>query len=154
MTVTLNPQDAFLANPPAEWGHVPPEILARLVPQAITRVVTPDGVEHLWDSRGIITPDQDRELRRIASSRWFLLRNDGPHGEKARCGRCKRYHEYITLACIERPFHGMEEIVGLIRQIEGRDLVFSAVRLGTIEPITRKKALRLRDRITAKGEHL
>lgn len=146
--------DPYLRDLPSEWEAVPPEILERLVPRSVTRVVSPDGVEHFFDTRGIITPVQEREIQRIARARWFLLRNDGGHGERLRCGRCGGRHAYFTLACIERPFHGLEEIVGLIRKIEGRDLVFDAVRLGTIEPITRKRALRLQARIRAKGEYL
>lgn len=149
--------DPALVAPP-EWGTVEPELLARLLPRATTAVEA-GGRTAVFDTTGIVTPEQHRQILAIARGRWFLLRNDGPELERLTCGRCKRKHEYFTLACVERPFHGLQEIVGLLRRQAGDTGAFDAllgryVRLGTIEPITRKKALQLGKRIEGRGERL
>lgn len=57
---------------------------------------------------GFILPSEEAELKRIQQSRFFLVRNNGPHDEPARCRRCKRRHAHFTLMCIERPFRGLD----------------------------------------------
>lgn len=154
MSETLDIFNPWLPNPPSEWAAIPPEILERLIPNSVMRVSGLNGDVHLFNTRGILTPTQYAEMEKLARGRWFLLRNDGPHGERLRCGRCKGLHQYFTLACVERPFHGLQEIAGLMQRVVGRDLAFEAVRIGTIEPISRAKALQLRKRIERRGEQL
>ena len=151
MATPLDPTSIVLDDVPSEWGTVPSEILERLLPVTARIVYGPNGEQKLYDMRGMITPEQKCLIDRIAAGRWFLLRNDGPTG-RLKCGRCGQRHTYFTLACVERPFHGLQEIVGLMRQVKGRDLEFSAVRLGTIEPITRSRAQRLLGQIRQRGE--
>lgn len=115
---------------PPEWAAIPAELLARLAPRG-----------------GILTPWQRRELDRIARSRWFLIRNEGGY----RCRRCRAVHAYLTWGCVERPFNGLNEVVGLLRQAEGRDLTLSGVRFGTIVPISETKARELIERMRARG---
>lgn len=154
----LDPAELWSSDLPPEWDEVPPELLARLVPQA-TRTIPftlPNGQVELrqWNFTGVLTKEQRAQIDTIVAGRWFLIRNDGPTLERARCGRCGNLHKYLTLACIERPFHGLDEIYALIEQIEGRDQNAYAIRLGSIEPITRQKAKLLADRIRARGEQL
>lgn len=151
--MSIDIRSPYLQDMPTEWTAVPPEILERLLPVTARVVRGPNGTEHLYDMRGMITPEQKAEIDRIAEGRWFLLRNNGVTG-RLRCTRCKQVHAYFTLACVERPFHGLQEIVGLMRHVVGRDLHFDAVRFGSIEPVTRAHALRLISRIRAKGEYI
>jgi hypothetical protein len=128
--MTLDPLAPVLPDLPPEWDAIPPEILARLAPRG-----------------GILTPAQRRELDRIARARWFLIRNEGSW----RCRRCGAVHAYLTWGCVERPWNGLNEVVGLLRQVEGRDLTLSGVRFGTIVPITEVQARALIERMRARG---
>lgn len=158
----IDPSDMWLPDPPREWEAIPPEILERLAPQLVSEVPIPGPYgtartgrkARVYNQGVMLTPEQKKELDRLASGRWFLLRNDGPHLSRCACGRCGGTHAYFTLACVERPFHGLQEIVGLMDQVIGQDRVFDAIRVGSIEPITRAKAKQLADRIRAKGESL
>lgn len=145
----FDPRLPVLPDMPPEWGEVPEEILEMIIPRRMTVI---DGVE--TNTRGILTPDQARKLDEIAAGRWFLLRNDGPTGYRLRCANCGRKHLYFTLACIERPFNGLQQIVGLMRQYDAakNEVGLDCVRLGTIEPITAKKALKLRQKIRDRHE--
>jgi len=119
---------------PTEWDTIPAEILAKLQPR-----------------NGIYTPEQAKELQRIANGRFFLLRNDGPDGEVKECGRCHRNHMYFTMMCVEVPFCGLGELVGFIKKQRGNDLQYEVIRWGSIEPITYKKAEELVTRIEMRG---
>lgn len=153
--VFIDPSDLWLPNPPPEWDTIPLEILERLAPKAMRVVRDPrTNMPTPIFSTGLLTPEQKAEMDRLAEGRWFLLRNNGPVESRLVCGRCKRRHEFFTLACIERPFHGLEELVLLQQQTTDREETFDMIRLGTIEPITRVRALRLADAIRAKGEQL
>ena len=76
---------------------------------------TSTGEVRLVSARGVITPEQRRMINQILEARWFLVRNGGVT-PRARCGRCKRYHPYITLGCVEKPHNGLGEVVGLIER--------------------------------------
>lgn len=149
--MSIDPRSPVLKDWPAEWDRIPEEILELLLPITARVVYGPHGEQKLYDLRGMITPEQKCAIDEIASGRWFLLRNNGPTG-RLKCGRCGARHDYFTLACVERPFHGLQEIVGLMRHVEGRDLVFDAIKLGTIEPISRARAQALLGKIRQRGE--
>lgn len=151
----IDPTAIRLADLPPEWEAIPDLILAQLAPQAVRRVQNPDGTSYLVDMTGTITPEQRAIIERVARSRWFVMRNDGPALDRAVCTRCGRKHPYLTLGCVERPFHGLQEIVGMIETYaaEGKavERVLTSIRLGAIVPITRKQARQLADKIRAKG---
>jgi hypothetical protein len=158
--MSIDPRQLVLPDAPKEWGKVPAEILARLLPKRTTTYLDSKGEPHTFYTAGVVTPEQRREIDRIAKSRWFLLKNDGPLNTKLRCMRCGQRHEYFTLACVERPFHGLQQIVLLLeKQARGNGAVLDAlfaeyVQVGVIQPITRHKAMQLADAIRAKGERL
>lgn len=120
----LDPRLPGLPDLPSEWEVVDAEVLRFLRPQ-----------------NGVYTPEQDRVLRSIAASRWFLIRNNGPQGERWRCRRCKLIHDHFTLHCKPRPFNGLTQALGILQERIGTDNVFSAVTMGAIEPIRRDYAL-------------
>lgn len=150
----LDPTALTMRDMPPEWDAVPTEILAQLAPQAFREVVRPDGRSYIADVTGVITALQKKAIDTIARGRWFVMRNIGPAG-KAICGRCGRRHDYLTLGCVERPFHGLQEIVGLMETYEAdgnsAERILTAIRLGSIVPITRKQARQLSEKIRAKG---
>lgn len=57
----------------------------------------------------IPTEEQVQERERILRGIYFLVRQDGPLGEKMRCRRCHAKHAYFTLMCIEQPFCGLTQ---------------------------------------------
>lgn len=162
----------FTGDLPPEWASIPPEILTLLVPTMTRTIVLPGGEHRVIENSGMITPQQRALVDRVLASRWFLIKNGGVV-TKARCLRCKRYHRYITLGCVEKPFNGMTEIVGFIhrsttvgvsrtkighRQYRETPLMeqsMDAVELGAIEPITVVRArdliLRIRGRVGWEG---
>lgn len=153
--VILNPAEVRLADLPPVWEGVPDLIMAQLAPKAFVEVPSPNGLTWVANLSGMVTTEQAQLIEKIARSRWFVMRNDGPMLDRARCGRCNRIHAYLTLGCIERPFHGLQEIVGMIEtyQAEGKHVerLLTSIRLGAIVPISRKQARQLADKIRAKG---
>jgi hypothetical protein len=151
----LDPTSVTLADLPPEWEAVPDLIMAQLAPQAFREVRGPGGTSYIADLTGIVTPEQKALVDKIAQGRWFVMRNNGPQLDRMRCGRCNRIHEYLTLGCVERPFHGLHQIVGMIEtyQAEGKHVerILTSIRLGAIVPISRKQARQLADKIRAKG---
>lgn len=116
----------ILADNPSEWPVADAETLALLRP-----------------SNGIFTIEQDKALRRISAARWFLLRNDGPSGQAWRCGRCGLLHDFFTLHCRPRPYNGLTHAIGTLVERIGPEQIFSAVEIGTVEPITVERAFLL-----------
>lgn len=116
----------FLADNPVEWAVTSQETALLLRPK-----------------HGVFTPAQDKMLRQIAAKRWFLIRNNGPQGERWRCKRCGQVHPYFTLHCRHRPFNGLTHALGILKERVGPDMVLSAVALGSVEPITRERAQKL-----------
>lgn len=55
------------------------------------------------------TADDFAEMERIKAGTYFLVRNDGPAGERFRCGRCNALHAYFTTGCVELPYSGLYE---------------------------------------------
>src|SRR4051812_7659624 len=53
------------------------------------------------------TPEQIAARERRLLSTYFLVRIDGL-GERGKCRRCGRKHEYFTLMCVERPWCGID----------------------------------------------
>lgn len=133
----MNQIDPFLpggSDLPPEWAELPAELIDALTPK-----------------NGLYTPAQMRQLTALAKGRWFLLRNDGPSGERWPCKRCGRLHSFFTLGCVARPFNGLQSIVGLIRQRDGPDVAWSSVALGSIVPIPADKARDLLAEIQGRG---
>jgi len=136
----IDAQQLALADVPPEWVTVPPELLERLRP----------------NRAGIYTPEQAKFMDRIASARHYLLRNE--YG--FRCRDCNRVHAYLTVGCVERPWHGLSEVYGIIEEydplwenadgtVEAEHRI-SGYRLGSVVPISARDALRywlkIRDR--------
>lgn len=147
------------ADRPAEWARVPDAVLERLLPSTGLREVQgPDGRVHIFNTHGLLTPGQKAEIDAIARGHWFLIRNDGAWYERLKCGRCGAKHAYFTLACVERPFHGLQQFTLLLSQQAGAApgvldaLLGRYIRPGSIEPITRRKAQQLIGRIRGRGE--
>lgn len=151
--------DPAPVDKPAEWSRVPDEVLERLLPAGGVREVEgPDGTTRLFNLHGLLTPAQKAEIDRIARGHWFLIRNDVGGVERLRCGRCGQRHPYFTLACVERPFHGLQQFTLLLSQQAGASpgvldaLMGRYIKPGSIEPITRRKAQQLIGRIRGRGE--
>lgn len=113
------PRLPFLKDQPSEWP-----------------VLTPEEREILRPRAGIYTMPQVALMERIARTRWFLLRNDGPQGERWRCGRCHAIHSHFTMHCVPAPMHGLTQAVGLLVERVGKDDVFACLELGAIDPIS------------------
>jgi hypothetical protein len=126
---------ATMPDLPPQWETVEPDVLATLRPEG-----------------GIYTPQQHAALKRIAGRRWFLIRANT--GLASRCRECQQVHTYLTLGCVELPFNGLTEVIGLFDRYQGRDRVIDAVALGDIVPITRDEARTLYGRIRARGYEL
>lgn len=125
-TAILDLSAPVLADNPAEWPVVDAETLALLRP-----------------TNGVFTVEQDRLMRRISASRWFLLRNDGPSGEAWPCRGCGQLHPFFSLHCRPRPYNGLTHAIGTLVERIGPEQIFSAVEIGTVEPITVEYAFRL-----------
>jgi hypothetical protein len=131
----IDPRALILADTPPEWQALEAEAIALLRP-----------------ALGLLTPAQAAQLARVQRSRWFLLRNRGKEGYAFRCGRCGAVHEYFTLHCIERPFNGLTQVVGVLTQRLGpKDTDFFSVALGAIEPIERDRARQTYERLRLLG---
>lgn len=106
-------------------------------------------------SIGLSTDEQWRMRTRLASSRYFLLRNVWNWSSGAR-GRTGVVETYFTLGGIERPFNGIDRIYATLTDglaLDGdvaKRLIESAWKLGAIEPITPARARSLALRILAK----
>lgn len=153
MATQLDPGALILPNQPREWETIPPELLAALTPQVIDRVTDQWGKVHYFHPVRCFTPEQTRQIDAIARGRWFLLRNiwrQQCYNRKTGRG-CRQIHDYFTFGCVERPFNGLTEIIGLLRQRSGHEVTFSGMALGDIEPITAEKARALMDAMAAKG---
>jgi hypothetical protein len=122
-----------LADNPAQWPTLTPEERAILRPR-----------------NGIYSPQAAAILDRLALGRFFLLRNDGPHGERWRCKYCKGIHPFFTL-CVPVPLNGLTYALGLLCERLDRDDVYSAVAIGTIEPLDLAYARRLYDKLRGLG---
>ena len=133
--MSLDPTAVKLLDTPPEWKVIPPEIFDRLKPKD-----------------GIYTIEQRNHLDAITSARWFLVRNEvGARCRTCRVGRLPgAIHPYVSMGCLPVPFNGLDEMVFLLREQQGSDTLFSAMRPGTIVPIDRRLALELNRRIREK----
>jgi hypothetical protein len=156
----LDVQVPILAENPVGW----PEVPARL------RQALAAGDGMLWHLDGCTARMEGPFIRdrrcapgcpvaafnALLAGRWFLIRNDATAGYRPRCGRCNRVHAFLTLGCVERPFNGLTEIVGMLRdfRVAGRDRVMEGFRFGALVPITATEARRLAGQIRERGERL
>lgn len=76
-----------------------------------TRValLDPPPLPERYRRMGILSPAEYQEIERIRRGRFYLVRNDGPHGERAKCGRCGSIHTFFTWMCCEQPFQGLRD---------------------------------------------
>ncbi len=99
-------------------------------------------------SLGVVPPWEVEYAKAREGERFFLLRN--VRGiPSAATGRTETYY---TAGGTERPFCGFDAIYSLMRKRMGNEadavtMVFSALAIGEIEPISRERAMRLYDRI-------
>ena len=67
-------------------------------------IVASDG--RLWTLPEFVrSPEEAAEQDRLLAAKFFLVRQ-GSLGEIFRCVRCHQKHQFLTLACCERPFSG------------------------------------------------
>lgn len=123
-------------NVPTEW-EIDDATLARigLTREQLLRIRPVDGVYHARDLK---------RLERLARHRWFLLANSGPVDDIARCRRCGQKHRYLTLGCRERPFDGLQDLIGMAQVADhqtGERNLWS-IEIGTITPISEEVAYR------------
>lgn len=123
-----------LADNPAQWPTLTAEERALLRPR-----------------NGIYLPEAAAILDKLALGRFFLLRNDGPHGERWRCKYCHELHPFFTLSCVPVPLNGLTYALGLLCERLDQDDVYSAVAIGTIEPLDLAYARRLYDKLRGLG---
>lgn len=120
--------------------------------------IPPELAERFWPGKIIFTPDELAERDRLLATRFFLLTNE----TQARCRVCNAVHPYFTTRCIERPFHGLKQILALeavladdIQARHGNVPLFeralAVTRPGSIVPIRPREAQVLLLRIAAKG---
>lgn len=137
----IDPRRIILPDNPSEWPDIPEHIWEKLKPK-----------------NGIYLPWQKRAMDKIARSRWFLIRNN----HRERCGNCRQgaipgaIHDYLTLGCVELPFHGIEDLVLVMQEWneERRERLISGMTPGTIVPITPSDAFKYIGRIKDKGYNL
>lgn len=88
-----------------------------LDPRTRAAILTPSPLSEHLRACGILSPAEYAEVERLRKSRYFLVLNNGPHGERLRCGRCNGLHAYFTLMCIERPFRGIDEALHAVLRV-------------------------------------
>ena len=138
---TIDPRQVALTDTPPEWADVPRELLNRLKPNAA----------------GIYLPWQLELMDKIAAGRHYLLRNE--YGFE--CTECGRKHAYMTVGCVERPWHGLSEVYGIIEEYDPVwensdgsaevDATISGYRLGSVVTISPREALKLWLKIKDRG---
>lgn len=130
----LDLRSVVLPDNPREWPELPPEQRALLRP-----------------ANGIYRPDEVKILDNLARRRWFLLRNDGPQGERWRCRYCKGIHPFFTLSCVPVPMNGLTHVLGVMCERIAADDIYSAVALGMVEPLSLAYAGRLYEKLKGLG---
>jgi hypothetical protein len=156
MSALRTAQRLTLADNPPQWPALPEPVQRALVAGGGTVWHHRDCVA-VW--RGPkLTHDCVRDcpvrlMHEVLAKRWFLIRNDNIFGHYPDCERCNGVHTYVTAGCIERPFNGKTEIMGLLEQDRagGFDGVVRGFRLGNLVPIKAIEAFVLREKIRAKG---
>lgn len=121
-----------LTDNPSEWPEISPEVQAFL---------------QQTEKPGMFSPYQRAILDKIASSRWFLVRND--------LGASSRYGvtQYLTLGGIELPFNGLTDLILVIQSYEPetQSQLISGLRPGSIVPISDEKAKQNISRLRSRG---
>jgi hypothetical protein len=140
--VAANLHQLEIDNAPKEWeSSTWDEAIQRRREgeDALTKRLRDLGIKPAWEAE---------YAKAREGQRFFLLRN--VRGiPSAATGRTETYY---TAGGTERPFCGFDAIYSLMRKRMGNEadavtMVFSALTLGEIEPISRERAMRLYDRI-------
>ena len=142
--VAANPHELEIANAPQEWESSSwDEAIQRRREgeDALTKRLRDLGIKPAWEAE---------YAKAREGQRFFLLRNTWGN-RSASTGRVETYYT-AKFTTIERPFCGFDAIYSLMRQRTGNEadavtMVFSALAIGEIEPITRERAMRLYNRI-------
>lgn len=144
MSATAGLHQLEIANAPQEWeSSTWDEAIQR------RREAEDDDTKRLR-ALGVVPPWEAEYAKAREGERFFLLRNTW--GVKSpRTGRTETYYTARGTR-IERPFCGFDAIYSLLRQRVGNEadavtMVFSALAIGEIEPISRERAMRLYDAI-------
>lgn len=94
-----------------------------LAPRRVAIADVPDLEAHVR-ALGFLTPADAARLDAIERARFILVRNDG--GERWRCGRCGRRHEFYTVHCVPFPMrgiaHGLYAVLRNLGDVDPRDL--------------------------------
>ena len=128
----IRPEVVVTKDRPQEWGELPE-----------------DFAEFMRSDNGIMSRFQKEVMDRIVANQWFLVKNE--LGAKIK-GEL-RPRPYLTLGGLELPFNGMNNLMLVLNSYDEytRERLISAMRPGTIEPITKEKATELVRKIQAKG---
>lgn len=81
----------------------------------------PDRLTPELRAQGLLSPQDYAVVQRLRSAEFFLVRNDGSHGERLRCGRCGRKHAYFTWFCCEQPFRGLRDALYAFTKVRHAD---------------------------------
>lgn len=127
---SINPETVIIEDRPSEWGEISDE-----------------AIEFLKTDDGILSSIQREVLDRIVANQWFLVRNE------LKAGSPYGVQTYLTLGGIELPFNGITNLVLVLQSydMETQAQLISAMKPGTIEPITEERARKNIARIQAKG---
>lgn len=156
MSASVTAQRLLLPDNPQVWPDLPEPLVRELAAGGGTIWHHRDCLAR-WDGaklRHTCVPSCPvRLLHEVLANRWFLIRNDSVPGYYPDCEVCHGVHRYLTAGCVEKPFNGHTEIIGMIQQerVEGADRVHRGFRLGALVPISRAKAAVLRERIRGRG---
>lgn len=152
----LSPHRLILPDAPQEWPELP-ELLRRAMGAGGGTIWHHPDCQARWDGAKLrhtcVADCPVRLMHQVLAGRWFLIRNDSVPGYYPTCGVCDGVHRYLTAGCIEKPFNGHTDIIGLIQRdrVESGDRVRRGFRLGALVPISRAKAVVLRERIRARN---
>lgn len=126
----IRPEVVVTKDRPQEWGELPE-----------------DFEEFMKSDNGILTRFQKEVMDKIVANQWFLVKNElggtSPWGVLP----------YLSLGGLELPFNGMTNLMLVLNSYDEytRERLISAMRPGTIEPITKEKAVELVRKIQARG---
>jgi hypothetical protein len=160
VSTKLDAQQLILPDTPPEWADLPDALkealrLANGVlfhDAACTAVMDGPFVRR----RRCVPHCPVVAMNTVLAGRTFLIRNDSNFGYYPRCGRCNQVHQFLTLACIERPFSALTEIYGMLNEqrMDGPNRLMEGFRFGALVPITPAEAELLKQRIRDRGERI
>lgn len=128
----IRPEVVVTQDRPSEWDELPE-----------------DFEEMMTADNGIMTKFQKEVMDRIVANQWFLVKNE----LRAPIKGGTYVHPYLTLGGVEVPFNGISNLMLFLNSYDEytRERLISAMRPGTIEPITKEKAKALVSKIQSKG---